>query len=162
MKECRKCGKTTNEFYKDKYRKDGLSWQCKECESVRFKKYYNKNKTKRKNYHKKHRQELNGRYSRYKGSAKNKKLKFELNLKQFESLTSQLCFYCGKYTKNKNFCGIDRVDNCKGYVLKNCVSCCSMCNSMKTKLTHEEFLAHIQQIYIHSFKDFYEVWEANK
>lgn len=45
--------------------------------------------------------------------------------------------------------GIDRVDNTKGYVQGNCVSCCKVCNRMKHAMTKEDFLAHIESIALH-------------
>lgn len=43
--------------------------------------------------------------------------------------------------------GIDRVDNSVGYVLSNCVPCCSTCNRMKGTMSSEEFKEKIKLIY---------------
>jgi len=45
-KTCSKCKQTKDigEFSKDKYRKDGLCWQCKSCASEHRKAHYQKNK----------------------------------------------------------------------------------------------------------------------
>lgn len=47
-------------------------------------------------------------------------------------------------------CGIDRLNNDKGYTVENIVSCCSICNKAKSNLTMEEFLAWIERIKIHN------------
>jgi hypothetical protein len=53
-KVCSKCGdpKEYSEFPRDKSRKDGYSYNCKDCCGSKFKKYYNANKEKilKKNY----------------------------------------------------------------------------------------------------------------
>jgi hypothetical protein len=60
MKRCSKCKeiKPVTEFYKDKYKADGLTSQCKSCCDIRDKKYHSKNKGKdnaaARQYHKKH------------------------------------------------------------------------------------------------------------
>jgi hypothetical protein len=101
-------------------------------------------------------------YGSYIKSAKNRALKFELTKEKFKELTKQNCFYCGTspnttikpkspgggYTYN----GIDRVDNNKGYILENSVSCCKMCNYFKMSLPVNEFLTHIRKIHEHQTK----------
>jgi hypothetical protein len=97
-------------------------------------------------------------YDAYRVSAKNRNLEFRLSQDQFQSLTKQLCAYCGAepaasvkatvvsvngdYTHN----GIDRVDNSVGYTIENCVPCCKTCNRMKHKLDKQTFLAHVCKI----------------
>jgi len=60
------------------------------------------------------------------------------------------CFYCGKpsdQTKYKEGSGIDRIDNSKGYIEGNCVSCCFFCNACKNERTIHEFREHIINMY---------------
>jgi deferrochelatase/peroxidase EfeB len=45
--------------------------------------------------------------------------------------------------------GLDRVDNNRGYVFSNVVSCCFKCNQMKGKLSVQEFLNHIIKVVDH-------------
>lgn len=92
----------------------------------------------------------------YKYWAKKRGLSWKLSKEQFRNLTTSNCFYCGKVPsqkkKQRNFNGeyvyngIDRVDNTKGYIVENCVSCCKICNYMKRALTQQEFFNHINQI----------------
>lgn len=42
---------------------------------------------------------------------------------------------------------IDRVDPTKGYIIDNCVPCCTTCNYMKRILQRDEFLDHVKKIY---------------
>lgn len=70
---------------------------------------------------------------------------FELTKDQFFYLTKQNCYYCDKppsqIKKSKIsqyiYNGIDRVDNSKGYLIDNVVSCCKQCNSSKSGVTKE-------------------------
>lgn len=94
----------------------------------------------------------------YKRWAKKKDRIFELSIDQFRGLTKSSCFYCGDspnttYNASKRYNGyyiyngIDRVNNSKGYVLNNCVSCCKTCNTMKSNMDLETFYDHIKKIY---------------
>jgi hypothetical protein len=93
----------------------------------------------------------------YKDNAKKRGLPFEITLEKTIELFSLPCFYCGrqpyttfsnpKYYGNFTYNGIDRLDNTKGYVQENCVSCCQECNYLKNKFSYEEFMAIIKRIY---------------
>lgn len=145
---CRRKKKPVTEFHKNKCREDGLSDWCKECKNEYQRQYHQNNPE----YQKQYEQSVNGRRVTYKAGAKERNLEFMLTLEQFEILTSQPCHYCGQYTKNKNFCGIDRVNNDAGYVLTNCVPCCTSCNEMKGKRTSKEFFNCIKRVYEHFIK----------
>jgi len=92
----------------------------------------------------------------YKRHAKDRGLIWELTREECQNLIEQPCHYCGriktnlKITKNckegYRYNGIDRVDNTKGYVKNNVVSCCNICNRAKRDLTKEEFLEWIKTI----------------
>ena len=93
----------------------------------------------------------------YRYSAKERNLEWKLTTSEFVSLVTSSCHYCGSEPSNRklgNYVievnGIDRVDSSKGYVLNNCVPCCSKCNYMKLDLTREDFLEHISKIYNHN------------
>lgn len=96
----------------------------------------------------------------YKISAKYRNYEFNLTEQQCESLFEGDCLYCGikpmqiKLIKRKThpgcefyYNGIDRVNNTLGYNIKNCVSCCGMCNAMKTDMDYENFIDHVCKIY---------------
>lgn len=96
-------------------------------------------------------------YRRYKRIAKKKNLDFTISEEEFLELTQSKCYYCGclpastqkSLHKNGDFVynGIDRVDNTKGYVLSNCVSCCYVCNYMKKDMPCADFFNKITEIY---------------
>lgn len=90
------------------------------------------------------------RFLAYRKRSKKAKRKFDLTLEQFSNLTNSPCQYCGQYSRNKNYCGIDRVDSLQGYYLSNCVPCCDVCNKMKLAYTVDFFLAHIRKIATHA------------
>jgi 5-methylcytosine-specific restriction endonuclease McrA len=98
--------------------------------------------------------------SRYHHSAKKRGLFFRLNLDEFHCLTVSACHYCGAapsrtivfnnkgYTSYR-FNGIDRKNNSIGYVLSNCVPCCTDCNNCKGSRSYDEFLSLIRKIFNH-------------
>lgn len=85
----------------------------------------------------------------YKRRAEKNGYNFNLTEEQFAELTKRPCHYCGANPNNitklprcngvYTYNGIDRVDNEKGYVISNVVSCCKTCNSAKGRLTLQEF-----------------------
>ena len=86
----------------------------------------------------------------YRNNAKKRGYIFELTKDQFRYLTKKNCHYCNSKPKNFQkptlgnnggylYSGIDRVDNSKGYLLSNCVPCCSTCNVSKNSMSIGEF-----------------------
>jgi len=90
-----------------------------------------------------------GRYVKYKKSAKERKIVFNLTFAQFVALTTQRCHYCGRFNKNRTYTGIDRLNNKKGYIRSNCCSCCSKCNYMKRGMSVVEFRSAVKRVYKH-------------
>lgn len=82
--------------------------------------------------------------ARYRIEAKHRGYEFNLTPDQFINIVNKPCYYCGMensqyfthyITKIKHsFSGIDRVDNRKGYVENNIVSCCKKCNTKKNSI----------------------------
>lgn len=106
---------------------------------------------------------FNQLYSKYKASAKQRNLEFNLSTDQFKKLIDQHCFYCNKkpqqvtgkkrkangvYVAN----GIDRLDSKKGYTITNCVPCCKKCNWMKGRDSVQDFLQHTKDIHTYQEK----------
>jgi hypothetical protein len=81
--------------------------------------------------------------SSYKSAAKNRNLSWKLSILDFVKITNENCFYCGNIPSTiqyhrKSFYiynGIDRVDNSKGYIKSNVVSCCFNCNNNKRAIS---------------------------
>ena len=98
-------------------------------------------------------------FNKYKITAGQRKLTFELSKEEFLSLTKQNCFYCDKIpssiAKGKRmngvyiYNGIDRIDSQKGYTTENTVSCCGRCNEAKMSETQEDFIKWIEIVYKH-------------
>jgi hypothetical protein len=95
-------------------------------------------------------------YKNYKADASRRNYIFDIDLALFKNLTKDNCFYCGaepskviqgkgnfgSYTYN----GIDRIDNTKGYIPGNVVTCCFNCNRAKSTLSYNEFIAMCKNI----------------
>jgi len=86
----------------------------------------------------------------YKRNAKTRNYIFDLSKEQFKELTSNNCHYCNseptsyirpsKYTNGSYISnGVDRIDNNIGYILTNCVPCCTICNRAKGKMSYNDF-----------------------
>lgn len=92
-------------------------------------------------------------YQTYKYNAKRRGLKFELELSSFRKLVEDDCHYCGdnpRTLSKKNFSlaanGVDRKENTKGYTLRNCVTCCSTCNTAKMTKSYAEFTSWLKRL----------------
>lgn len=102
---------------------------------------------------------FNKLYTSYKSNALQKNLEFSLSKDDTKQLFKQDCFYCGNYPiktvsyKNCNgkfvYNGIDRIDNVKGYIKENVVTCCQVCNFRKSDNHINEFLNWIERVYNH-------------
>lgn len=95
-------------------------------------------------------------YTDYKKSAKYRKILFKLSKLEFFELTTGRCYYCGTHPSNvikspsNNgdyvYSGIDRLDNKIGYIIKNCVPCCKICNRAKREITENVFNQWIKNL----------------
>lgn len=81
----------------------------------------------------------NNRHSRKKG--------WFLLFEEYAALIAKPCHYCGEDTSQAKGCGLDRLDNSKGYILGNVVSCCAICNTGRSEnFTPEEWKIAIAAI----------------
>jgi Zn ribbon nucleic-acid-binding protein len=100
--------------------------------------------------------------SSYKANAKNRGYVFEIGNEKFFELLNGNCYYCNAKPRLANYIskatqkhpeynfyinGVDRLDNDKGYIEGNVVSCCTACNLMKKELHHKHFINKIFSIY---------------
>ncbi len=84
----------------------------------------------------------------YKAGARVRNYCFELTREEVENIIYKNCFYCNKipsmkitnYSGTIIYNGIDRVDNSKGYITRNCVPCCKPCNLAKHNISKEMIL----------------------
>lgn len=141
LKICTKCSvsKTLDSFYlRPRTIKCRQSW-CKECHlsyKRNLKAKYNWRLLRIPRY----------KFSDYRNESRRRKLVFNLDLNFFQELVLKPCFYCGIEPAENELNGIDRFDNSIGYVLDNCVPCCSDCNYSKRTRTSQEFIDHCQRI----------------
>jgi organic radical activating enzyme len=85
-------------------------------------------------------------WNQYVKGAKKRGINFSLTKTHFESLLIMPCFYC-RYEKQSEINGIDRVDNQKGYIENNVVTCCEVCNVLKGSQHPQEFIDKMRAIY---------------
>lgn len=91
----------------------------------------------------------------YHCSVKVRKLSFKLSRKEFRSLITAPCYYCGAAPSRRAeaqsgmfllYNGIDRMDSAKGYEKSNCVPCCTPCNFLKKDIPIIDFIQRIRTI----------------
>lgn len=100
----------------------------------------------------------------YKNRAKSKNVAFTISDARFKELTKQPCIMCGakpaaRYKHDKSaryrvpyiYNGIDRLSREHGYVDGNVAACCWPCNDLKGRLSLEEFLQKIHDLYQYHF-----------
>lgn len=81
----------------------------------------------------------------YKHGAAIRKFDFQISDMEADALFRMRCHYC-RYQPEHKFNGIDQVDNKKGYVSGNVVTCCSWCNRAKGRYPLAEFLRWLQWV----------------
>ena len=152
--DCRRAKQelSLSDFYKQLSGKFGYRSDCKECallyrrlmasgaEAKKRKKILNKVRQKRPDV----------MYKRYQIDAKRRNILFQIEKEFAISLYLSSCCYCGASPCPVN--GIDRVDNNKGYVVDNCVSCCNRCNEVKSNYSLEETMEHVKKMIQHQLK----------
>ena len=89
---------------------------------------------------------LPARFGAYRARAQKMGLPFEITEQQFNQFRLTPCRYCQRPVDAMNKSGVDRVNNDLGYTMDNCVACCSECNAMKRKWSHEEFMGTIFRV----------------
>ena len=82
-------------------------------------------------------------FYKYRKNASDRKIEWEISFEEFCKYWNGRCYYCGEKIDG---IGLDRVDNKKGYTIKNIIPCCSKCNYMKGTLTKQDFIARCKKI----------------
>lgn len=93
---------------------------------------------------------LTTRFKISKKTALKKKKDWLLTFEEFCNFISQPCYYCSnKLCKPTEIgSGLDRLDNTKGYIYDNVVSCCKVCNSCKLNIFSPEEMKQIANLII--------------
>lgn len=88
-------------------------------------------------------------YCDYKNRALKKQLDFRLIPTDYDNITKQPCYICGKENTKTHKNGIDRYDNDinVGYILENCRPCCGECNYMKRDYYYDDMFDKLKMIY---------------
>ena len=95
------------------------------------------------------------RLSATKVSARLRGFDYSLTDAEFAELVTKDCWYCGgppvqmwkkQFPGTPKYNGIDRIDNAKGYVTGNVVSCCALCNRAKHTMSVQDFLSLARRI----------------
>lgn len=85
-------------------------------------------------------------YGRYKKRALAKEWDFELSEDDYNKITNEACYLCGKIQTDGYRNGIDRIDSNKGYIDENMKASCKPCNLMKREFEYNDFLEKLIKI----------------
>lgn len=86
------------------------------------------------------------RFKKSVNRATDRGFEWNISFSDYCELISKRCFYCDGDVP-KVACGLDRMDNSKGYLIGNVVSCCRNCNVMKSDhLTFDEMVVAMNAI----------------
>lgn len=151
-----------------KLNEDPIAYRKKCAEYAR--KWREKHPEKAKEMWRKYRTDPNIAYSLHLRQANARGYDSELSFEEFWEMIKCKCYYCG-LEKGLFLNNIDRLDNSKGYIEGNMVTCCKTCNMMKNTLNEATFIlmcAHISRInmyfknetYPHVFNN-YKGWDYN-
>jgi hypothetical protein len=150
---CLDCGCKLTDNTRAKGKNDKLLRRCNPCYE-KLKKYESQRAPRERNYKA---EAFTNKYviwNHYVKNAKKRNINFTLSKNIFNSLIIQKCFYCN-YIKDSEVNGIDRIDNNKGYIEDNVVSCCQNCNTMKGSQHPLEFIDKLQMINIFKITNTY-------
>jgi len=92
---------------------------------------------------------VQARYAFTKCRAMKRGLDFLLDFSSYEMLLKKPCFYCAE-PLNYSGCGLDRIDNSKGYILENVIPCCGRCNTSR----QDNFSVEEWKVMIRAYLDF--------
>ena len=127
-KMCKDCGTIVKEL---------IINICKNCDMKRNIKKNNPDKKKR------IRDIFLKKLYEYHQGAKLRNLDWEISDEIALSMFKEKCYYCDSFN---NINGIDRKDSNKGYIIDNCVPCCTQCNFMKLDKTIDDFYKMCEHI----------------
>ncbi len=127
-RKCNKCNTvkelTSDNYKRDKAKKFGFGYTCKQCRYLQLNTRYKELST------------ANLRVKSYKKTDRKKNRDTNITESIVTELLNRHCVYCG-YPST----GLDRIDNTLGHSIENCVPCCKECNIARNDLfTSEEML----------------------
>jgi hypothetical protein len=144
-KECvRKRNRAWNEANKDLVKVKNKRWQeeNKELSKELKRSWYKRNKGRIKTKQ----LQSKSRYSRLTSQARTRKLEMKIPFEVYETIITVPCYYC-KIPNIGTGGGLDRIDNDKGYLVDNVLSCCGDCNNIRgDSLTVEEMKVAMEAV----------------
>ena len=141
---CLDCGNLLTSESQAKGQHDRLLRRCVPCYE-KLKQVEQERKPRERNYKAEAFTNKHVIWNHYVKGAKKRGIHFDLTKTQFELLILQPCFYCTHCTQGE-VNGIDRLDNNKGYIEDNVVSCCKFCNLAKGTQHPQEFIDKLHAI----------------
>lgn len=138
MKQCNSCKELKDEscFYIRKTYHNYLDSVCKTCKCLQRQKHHKINKDRENAYQKIRKRSYIGRYNTLRDRVKKSNIELCLTENQYIVLIDSPCYYCNNKLglPPETGIGLDRLDNSKGYIEGNVVSCCEFCNCIKNYL----------------------------
>lgn len=124
---CCHCSKTYEPYKTSKGNESKLCPSCRETQQ----KAEARRPPRNRNYQAEGKRNLEGAWKTFLSkSVERREKECSLTKEQYLEIIQKPCVYCNYYNEDE-INGIDRLDNTKGYILDNCISCCKHCNRMK-------------------------------
>ena len=141
---CLDCGVKLTELVRAKGKHNKELRRCIPCYE-KLKKYESQRAVRERNYKAEAFTNKHVFWNHYVKSAKKRNIDFGISKTLFNELILKKCFYC-EHFKDNEVNGIDRIDNNKGYIEGNAVTCCQICNMMKSTQHPQEFIDKLYAI----------------
>jgi hypothetical protein len=141
---CLDCGNTLTAESRSKGKHDKPLRRCIPCYE-KLKRIESQRPPRERNYKAEAYVNKNVIWNHYVKGAKKRNIDFSISKTIFNELIIQKCFYCDYY-KDSEVNGVDRIDNNKGYIYENVVSCCESCNIIKGSQHPQEFIDKLYSI----------------
>lgn len=142
---CRMC--YTKPYVPARGNKGQALMTCVLCHNKEIK--IERNRTERcRNYQAERKANLDSVFDSLKNGAAKRGLTVSITFEQFVNIVNKPCVHCGCYDE-ESVRGVDRIDSTRSYVMENCVSCCGVCNIMKSDHPLQYFTDHVLKIAAH-------------
>src|SRR3546814_4280974 len=98
---------------------------------------------------------IRSQFVRYRHRSRDRGIEFSVTEREFKSLVTKPCTYCGKFRPLNlkkhlrdvvGVSGVDRIDSAGGYTAGNVVPSCYVCNIAKSVMTMEEFRVWVSDV----------------
>jgi hypothetical protein len=81
---------------------------------------------------------------------KEQNIPFEITEEDYINYVSDACKYCCRKATTANINDIVIMERDLGYVINNCISCCEDCKILRSRMSNNKFISHMEKIFLNS------------